>query len=111
MDGACLSIVTRALAVRDRIAGSVDLVYHTVTALYCVLRGSLPVEAIMVSNDYSNTSYRSVMHAFWRDQRGATAIEYALVAGSIAVVIIVVLSAIGVALLKRYEAVAEGFKK
>lgn len=47
--------------------------------------------------------------AFWRDERGATAIEYALIAGSISIVIAVVVSELGVTVLALFQLVADAF--
>ena len=47
---------------------------------------------------------------FVRDESGATAIEYGLIAALIAVVIITVLTTIGTSLNTKFQAVASGLK-
>jgi pilus assembly protein Flp/PilA len=47
---------------------------------------------------------------FWRDESGATAIEYALIAGSISIVIVVAVTGIGSSLNDRFTAVGNAFK-
>jgi pilus assembly protein Flp/PilA len=47
---------------------------------------------------------------FVRDESGATAIEYGLIAALIAVVIITVLTTIGTSLNTKFQAVATGLK-
>jgi pilus assembly protein Flp/PilA len=51
---------------------------------------------------------KTLMNRFVRDESGATAIEYGLIAALISVVIIVVLQRIGGGLLTRFGTVAEG---
>ncbi len=43
---------------------------------------------------------------FWRDQSGATAIEYGLIAGLIAVVIIAAVTTVGTRISAKFNAVA-----
>lgn len=43
-----------------------------------------------------DTTMKSTLLKFWKDEEGATAIEYALIAGLIAVVIITALTGLGV---------------
>ena len=50
------------------------------------------------------------VHAFLRDESGATAIEYGLIAGLISVVIITVLTTIGTNLLAQFQAIATALK-
>ena len=52
----------------------------------------------------------SKVQAFLRDESGATAIEYGLIAGLISVVIITVLTTIGTNLLAKFEAIATALK-
>jgi len=52
----------------------------------------------------------SKVHAFLRDESGATAIEYGLIAGLISVVIITVLTTIGTNLLAKFQAIATALK-
>ena len=47
---------------------------------------------------------------FLRDNSGATAIEYALIAGGIAGVIILVVQGVGTKLASSFQSVADGFK-
>jgi len=47
---------------------------------------------------------------FVRDEQGATAIEYGLIAGLISVVIIVVLTTIGTNLQAKFQAIATALK-
>jgi pilus assembly protein Flp/PilA len=51
----------------------------------------------------SEECYMSAMKRFLRDESGATAIEYGLIAAGISVVIITVVVNIGTALLDRFE--------
>lgn len=51
---------------------------------------------------------RTLFQRFWRDEDGATAIEYGLIAALIAVVIITALSTIGSNLLTAFNAVGSG---
>ena len=44
---------------------------------------------------------------FWKDEEGATAIEYALIAGLIAVVIIVALGALGNSISDMFNTIAD----
>lgn len=44
---------------------------------------------------------------FWKDEEGATAIEYALIAGLIAVVIIVALGALGDSISEMFNTIAD----
>jgi len=48
--------------------------------------------------------------SFWRCENGATAIEYAIIAGSIALVIVAAVGAIGTPLSNTFMAVSGGFK-
>jgi pilus assembly protein Flp/PilA len=50
----------------------------------------------------------SSLKAFWRDQSGATAIEYGLIAAGIAVAIISVVNALGTQLNTTYSSVSGG---
>jgi len=52
----------------------------------------------------------SKVYAFLRDESGATAIEYGLIAGLISVVIIVVLTTIGTNLQAKFQAIATALK-
>ncbi len=49
-----------------------------------------------------------MLHRFYADSDGATAIEYALIAGLIALVLITVLGTLGQALIPKYQAAADG---
>ena len=51
---------------------------------------------------------KTLMNRFVRDESGATAIEYGLIAALISVVIITVLTTIGQNLLARFTTVADG---
>lgn len=46
---------------------------------------------------------------FWRDENGATAIEYALIAGGIAVAMIVSVNALGVDVAGLFTTAGDGF--
>ena len=52
----------------------------------------------------------STMKRFFKDESGATAIEYGLIAALISVVIITVLTTIGTSLNTKFEAVATALK-
>lgn len=52
----------------------------------------------------------NLLKAFGRSADGATAIEYALIAGLVALAIVGGLTALGPALSAKYEAVSEGFE-
>ena len=47
-----------------------------------------------------------ILHSFGRDEGGATAIEYGLIAALIAVVIIAALTAIGTSLASLFDSIA-----
>jgi pilus assembly protein Flp/PilA len=49
------------------------------------------------------------LREFCRDERGATAIEYALIASGIAVAIMAVVIAVGTSVNAMYQSVANGF--
>jgi pilus assembly protein Flp/PilA len=49
------------------------------------------------------------MRHFLRDERGATAIEYALIAGLLVLAVAAVLPGVGQAVLARYQSVAAAF--
>lgn len=49
--------------------------------------------------------FKSALKSFKRDESGATAIEYGLIAGLIAVVIIAAVSGIGTQLQDKFEAI------
>jgi pilus assembly protein Flp/PilA len=49
------------------------------------------------------------LREFFRDERGATAIEYALIASGIAAAIIAVVMAVGTSVNGMYQSVANGF--
>lgn len=51
-----------------------------------------------------------VLHSFCRDESGATAIEYGLIAALIAVVIIAALAAIGTSLASLFNLVASALR-
>ncbi len=53
---------------------------------------------------------RNLLNRFAKDESGATAIEYGLIAALIAVVIIAALGAIGTQLKTKFEAVETGLK-
>lgn len=46
---------------------------------------------------------RALSRSFWRDTSGATAIEYALIASLVAMVIIGTVTALGTSLTSKYE--------
>lgn len=50
---------------------------------------------------------KNMIHNFWKDEEGATAIEYGLIAGLIAVAIIAAVSAVGGGLEGLFEKIAE----
>ncbi len=50
---------------------------------------------------------KSTLLKFWKDEEGATAIEYALIAGLIAVAIIVALTALGGSIGSLFNDVAD----
>ncbi len=50
---------------------------------------------------------KTQLQQFWNDEDGATAIEYGLIAGLIAVAIIAALTALGADLRKMFEKVSE----
>jgi pilus assembly protein Flp/PilA len=52
----------------------------------------------------------STIKRFFRDESGATAIEYGLIAAGISVVIIAVVQAIGTALTTKFQAIATALK-
>lgn len=56
-----------------------------------------------------SVSARSHLSAFVRDECGATAIEYALIASLISVLIVTGLTMIGTTLSTTFESVASGF--
>ncbi|GAB2459840.1 Flp family type IVb pilin [Comamonas humi] len=47
---------------------------------------------------------------FWKDEEGATAIEYGLIAGLIAVLLVTSLTGIGVELEKKFKAIWDALK-
>lgn len=51
----------------------------------------------------------ATMRKFWRDARGATAVEYALVAGGIALAIVAAAEAMGLQLVSMFQSVSSGF--
>lgn len=53
----------------------------------------------------------NLMNRFFKDESGATAIEYGLIAALISVVIITVLGTIGTNLTTKFTAVATGLSK
>ncbi|WP_292050566.1 MULTISPECIES: Flp family type IVb pilin [unclassified Brevundimonas] len=54
---------------------------------------------------------RNLLNRFAKDESGATAIEYGLIAALIAVVIIAALAAVGGQLKTKFEAVETGLKE
>jgi pilus assembly protein Flp/PilA len=52
----------------------------------------------------------SRLFAFWRDERGATAIEYALIAGSISIVILAAVSTVGTSLNATFTSIGTSLK-
>ena len=52
----------------------------------------------------------SLLQRFWRDQSGATAIEYGVMAALIAVVMITAVTALGTALSTKFNNVANSVK-
>ena len=52
----------------------------------------------------------SRLFAFWRDERGATAIEYALIAGSISIVILAAVSTVGTSLNNTFTSIGTSLK-
>lgn len=59
-----------------------------------------------VFNLIKDTSMKSLLLKFWKDEEGATAIEYALIAGLIAVAIIGVLTLMGTELRSLFSNIA-----
>ena len=53
---------------------------------------------------------RNLLNRFAKDESGATAIEYGLIAALIAVVIIAALGAVGTSLKGKFEAVSDGIE-
>lgn len=53
---------------------------------------------------------KQVLVKFFRDEEGATAIEYGLIAGLIAVVIITAVTAIGTDLTSTFEAISNALR-
>ena len=51
----------------------------------------------------------SLLKKFWANERGATAIEYALVAGIISIAILATLHQMGPLLIAKYQSVADAF--
>ncbi len=54
---------------------------------------------------HTQTFYNRIIRRFLRNERGATAIEYAMIAAGIAVAIVAAVNALGVSVLGMYEAV------
>ncbi|HET7191644.1 MAG TPA: Flp family type IVb pilin [Pseudolabrys sp.] len=52
----------------------------------------------------------SRLFAFWRDESGATAIEYALIAGSISIVILAAVSTVGTSLNNTFTSIGTSLK-
>jgi pilus assembly protein Flp/PilA len=52
----------------------------------------------------------SRLFAFWRDETGATAIEYALIAGSISIVILAAVSTVGTSLNNTFTSIGTSLK-
>ena len=52
----------------------------------------------------------SRLFAFWRDETGATAIEYALIAGSISIVILAAVSTVGTSLNATFTSIGTSLK-
>lgn len=52
----------------------------------------------------------SRLFAFWRDELGATAIEYALIAGSISIVILAAVSTVGTSLNNTFTSIGTSLK-
>jgi pilus assembly protein Flp/PilA len=52
----------------------------------------------------------SIIHAFLRDEEGATAIEYALIAGSISIAIVAAVASVGTSLQKPFTTLATALK-
>ncbi len=50
------------------------------------------------------------MNRFFRSQAGATAIEYALIAGMISIVILTAVASVGEQVLALFTSVSEGFQ-
>lgn len=53
-------------------------------------------------------SFKSALRKFGRDENGATAIEYGLIAGLIAVVIIAAVTTVGTDLRTKFQAISTG---
>jgi len=56
------------------------------------------------------TVMKTQLQQFWNDEDGATAIEYGLIAGLIAVAIIATLTAVGTDLKAMFKAVSDAIK-
>jgi pilus assembly protein Flp/PilA len=52
----------------------------------------------------------SRLFAFWRDESGATAIEYALIAGSISIVILAAVCTVGTSLNNTFTSIGTSLK-
>ncbi|WP_284337373.1 Flp family type IVb pilin [Comamonas sp. NoAH] len=53
---------------------------------------------------------KKAIQRFWNDEDGATAIEYGLIAGLIAVVIVSVLTTLGTDLKATFQSIIDGLK-
>ncbi|UYO41479.1 Flp family type IVb pilin [Rhodopseudomonas palustris] len=53
---------------------------------------------------------RRLISRFWADTRGATAIEYAMIAAGLSIVIVGVVTALGNSLAGKYTSVSEAMK-
>jgi pilus assembly protein Flp/PilA len=49
------------------------------------------------------------LRVFWTDQNGTTAIEYAIIAGGVALAIVATVDALGVVVLSKYQSVRSSF--
>ena len=55
------------------------------------------------------TIVSAMCHRFWRDERGATAIEYAMIAGLMSIVIVASAGAMGTSLVNFFTNLKNGF--
>jgi pilus assembly protein Flp/PilA len=61
-------------------------------------------------NAMTQSSTFALLHSFWRDQRGATAIEYALIASGISIVIVGTVASLGSSVKNFYTSLASAMK-
>jgi pilus assembly protein Flp/PilA len=77
--------------------------------LYCQLSSARSVQAERVTVG-KELDMKNLLNRFVRDESGATAIEYGLIAALIAVVLITVLGLVGTRLQARFQEVADALQ-